>query len=261
MWDGPMVVMKASDMYYPWGSNSTTLRVAGVVGRSLRSRGVAVTVSGTLNGLGFTQTFSGIPALAGNDTGAVEWALIKSEQLAQDDWWNNAGAIKAVGKDYHIVTRQTSLLALEPGMELFEDTAVQNSGNEAGASASLSADWRSTTDSASTTGVTIDNVSLEDLINQVAFVPDQAVVKTVAGSAARMASGRIEIRLGSDMSGTVRAELFDMRGRLVGSHEWAGNSVRQVLTWQPANSLGSGRYTLRVKSGSTVRTFRIAAGL
>jgi hypothetical protein len=262
-WARPMVLMRATDYYSPWGNTSTTLRVAGIADRAPRSRGVTVTVSGTLNGLGFTQTFSGTPSPAGSDTGAVEWALVRSEQLAQDDWWSNANAIKAIGKDYHIVTRQTSLLALEPGMELFEDTAVQNSGNEtAGASASWSVDMRaSPSDSATSAGLTIDNVSLEDLINQVAFVPNQAAAKTVAASTARMVGGRIEIRLGADMSGTVRAELFDMRGRLAGSHEWTDGSVRQVLTWQPANSLGSGRYTLRVKSGSTVRTFRIAAGL
>jgi len=264
----PRAMAKASDFYYPWFQSSLTLRLAGIVDRTFRSRQVVATVTGTMNGLSFTQRIAGTPSLTGLDTGAVEWAHTKAGMLAQSDWWSNAAAIKAVGKDYHIVTRQTSLLALEPGMALWEDTAAQVEQRMASVDMAAVSPFNSMlypgySDSVSTY-LSLDNVSIEDLINQVASVQSPARAVGAARSTARMVGGRIDIRLGSAVGGAVRAELFDMQGRLVDTQVWSAETGRQAFTWQPGSGSGrlsSGRYTLRLKAGNDVQVFRVAAGL
>jgi hypothetical protein len=261
------VMAKSSDRYYPWQPNSVTLRLAGRLDRAARSRGVAVTVTGTIGGLGFTQRITGTPSTVGADTGAVEWALIKAEQLAQENWWENAAAIKAVGKEYHIVTRQTSLLALEPGVELWEDTAAEqteaNSRDGAFSVASSASIVASSDLSYGGSGLSLDDVSLEDLINQVA-VSQTGLRAPSARDVVRVSGNRIELRLASPAQGDVRAELFDMMGRRVASHVWSGDGVRKAFVWDAgsgATKLSSGRYTVRVSVSGTVRVFRVGMGL
>lgn len=255
-------------MPYPYYSNSTRLRVAGKFPahphRSATS--VVVTAEGKLGGLGFTKTMKGwihpTDAMEGN----VQWAFRNSEQLAVDDWQANADAIKAIGKDYHIVTRQTSLLALEPGMELWEDTAsVQQ--NQGGERTTLDASQPTTFGSDGTTGgtadgVNLDDVSLQELIDGTAVLNHAAQLKGRTRAVARLTHSTIQLSLPAvNKTTTVHLALYDLRGALI-SHKTVRNHAGSNLVWDVAESgtgLSHGRYVLKVKVvGGGEHVLRIA---
>jgi hypothetical protein len=106
------------------------LRVAGRTTIEKFKSPMAFRITGKLGGLRFIRNIA-----AGTDYRTVfssyrpdedvQWAWRKSEWLAATDYQANAAAVKAIGKEYHIITKQTSLLALEPGMTLWNDTVNQ----------------------------------------------------------------------------------------------------------------------------------------
>ncbi|MGD9200937.1 MAG: VIT domain-containing protein, partial [Chitinispirillia bacterium] len=99
------------DPYYrPYNPKSTILRIAGVSG-TLQPREVAFNITGRLGGLKFRKNFIASTSLNATTLyGEVQWAFRKSESLAQENYSGNVLTIKAIGKQYHIITRQTSLL-------------------------------------------------------------------------------------------------------------------------------------------------------
>ena len=170
--------------YYGYGDSTMFRLAAKFVPTPLPSQAtIEFTITGKMCGLGFTKKIIADLSSAMGTFDAADkyglWAFRKTEQLAATDWSKNADSIRWIGIDHHIATRQTSLLALEPGMELWKDTinpSNQTTSNTAGGALSEDAKYsaspnRSIQDSLSTS-LNIDGISLQDLIAKKASVLD-----------------------------------------------------------------------------------------
>lgn len=262
-----------------YNANSVLVRIAGRIAIENSGKPVAVNIRGKTGGLWFTCAATAV----GGYTPTVssyrpfvdpQWAFRRSEQLGFDNYIDNAVAIKAIGIDYHIVTRQTSLLALEPGMELWVDSAWQQQQEsvvrtDAGvAGEAMDASWTATSKNggAPTTavgsGVPLDGISLTDILagGDIASVVEQK--EQLRAFSVKAAGAMIHITLPSVYANApVTLRLYDLKGRLVaqksiGRDESAGSTLR----WNIARSvpgLSRGLYTIHVSSGSLKKIFRI----
>ena len=82
-----------------------------------------LTITGLWGGLRFAQELRvDLPSTSGaGAAGAGIWAYQQGEAWARGQVKYDVEAVKKLGKDYHIVNRQMSLLALEPGMDLWAE--------------------------------------------------------------------------------------------------------------------------------------------
>jgi hypothetical protein len=272
-WGGPVmmdggVVMakqralgKSSEMVLPYnyGASSTMLRVAGMPSPARSNPSVTVTIEGKMGGLAFTKVVTGsmLPAVPGTDN--VQWAFRKSEQLANDNWQENGDAIKAIGLDYHIVTRQTSLLALEPGMELWPDTVAPDAGGDAafGAEGVAASDAMMVRNG--TGDLDLDDASLEDLIAQNAPVVNRIAGLSAQVVSARVAGRQITVNLAPVKEKAVVLRLFDLNGRQVWSKILAAGRTEYVIDIATSGiTLSRGSYVLRVVAGGKEHSFKIS---
>lgn len=105
-------------------SSRMLLRIAGQSEHKTLKERVKFTISGKVNGLRFSKEIDAVPfkgtQLPQND---VQWAFRKASM----EWYNTTSDkhqdLKELGKEYHIVTPRTSLIALEPGIELWNDSS------------------------------------------------------------------------------------------------------------------------------------------
>jgi hypothetical protein len=144
--------------------DSIPLRIAGQFKGSGR---VTLLISGVWGGLAFNTEFEvdlGGTSI-GNPLGAGLWAYQKSEVLGRDYATDNVKAVQQLGKDYHIVNRQMSLLALEPGMDLWTDMPSKDGTTTTSTKGATSLDMAPEN---SQTG-SIDKITLENILND--FVP------------------------------------------------------------------------------------------
>jgi hypothetical protein len=152
------------------------------------------------------------------------WAFRKSEQLGMANWSLNADSIRWLGQDYHIVTRQTSLLALEPGMEIWKDTinptnpAATDSkagGASLDATSNTSVSGSHATDPSSVSG-NIDGISLSDLIAKKAAVLGATAGLKKADMALSFSKAGLKIIVPQTMSGReLSVSLYSLSGRLI----------------------------------------------
>jgi hypothetical protein len=227
------------------------------------------TVKGKMGGLGFTKEISaavGSMPHAATVPSEVQHAFRTTEYLATLDWQEYADSIKAIGKHYHIVTRQTSLLALEPGMTMWEDTTAPDQANARGGEAS-SAPFASNAEGAVTDGSgqsaegdVLDEVSLEDLIAGTAVFGERArpaALKPVTVVAAR---NGIAVSIPSRHAGKpVALRLYDVGGRQVMARVVKPGAIRSgTFVWDlRERALAGGHYVLRVRIGAETTTFRL----
>ena len=270
-----------SPYYYTNSLRTGRMRIAGHLSYDDAAEPVAITIRGKLDGLWFTRTITGIgnyQVFSSSYRPIVDpqWAFRKSEQLAFDNYVTNAAAIKALGKDYHIVTRQTSLLALEPGMELFEDSAWQAqqvSSDAKSASAVPSVRDAAVVDqaemtasggasyNATGTGVDFDGVSLDNLLQKsrmAAHVPEtvneQRFAITAAGQMLHLTMAPEQVEAG------VTLRLFDLKGRVVATQKLTAKDFHgSKALWNigAVNGTGHGIYTVQVTGRSIKKVFRI----
>ncbi|MBN1575125.1 MAG: hypothetical protein JW913_01135 [Chitinispirillaceae bacterium] len=260
-----------------YNSNNALVRVAGKLSIENSGKPVAVTVRGKTGGLWFSCAMT----TTGNYSPTVssyqpfidpQWAFRTSEQLVFDDYIGNAAAVKTLGREYHIVTRQTSLLALEPDMKLWEDTSWQQeeptvtAAKIGAASEAMDASYRSTADSAPTSalgsGVDFDGISLEDiLLNKGMAVVEKNTPKRLFSVTSK---GNVIwiTAAGLPSKSVINLRLYDLKGRLVACksvmpYEMNGTTVK----WNFANNaqrLSRGLYTVHVSTGGGLKKiFRI----
>ena len=100
----------ASEPYEP----SCRLYVSGLVKHNTQA---VFEITGDYGGLAFTKRIACTVDRYREETlsGDAIFALHKSEHLYQEDYRNSQDRVRKLGMDYHVATRQTSLLALEPG--------------------------------------------------------------------------------------------------------------------------------------------------
>ena len=199
-----------------------------------------------------------------------QWAFRKSEHLAGLDWQSNADSIKALGLKYHIVTRQTSLLALEPGMTLWQDTLwlQQNNGTVSNSmsGAPVATDAASVmlgaapqgSYSGSGSGLNVDSYSLEQLAGALA-VGGSGIRAAKNDVAATLRGRTLQVTMPSVApSERVAIRLFDARGRQILSKVVIGKDLAGgTLDLSMSSTLARGFYTLRVTSGATSTVLRV----
>ncbi len=254
---------KTSMVWPGYLPNQRVLRFAGALKTQSGNQTVSVTIKGRLGGLAFTKSVHGRIGLFNMDNSSVQHAFRTSEYLASENWRENASQIKALGLDHHMITRQTALLALEPGVEPYKDTAVaEQNGREAGASLA-SDDAKSSSYQAEPGGqtVSIDSMSLEELIDQTVSV-DQKAPKTssVREFGVRAAGRRLMITMPSAVdAAVVKVRLYDLRGRLVASEELdASRAVNGALEWNLNGvRLGSSHHVLKISTAKAEKVFKV----
>ena len=253
------------------------LRVAGKIPQNKLRPTHDFTITGKMGGLGFTRSLT---AIANADASAFDvdkqWPFRYTEYLAAQDWSRYADAIKAAGKSYGIVTRQTSLLALEPGMALWVDTlvpasqpsqTVSSAGGERLAMVSYDAAYSTVQNGVSApqstvgSGMNIDDVALGELISLPLSARGQFAFSGRAGTLVRATRDKLEIVLSAaDRSCGVSVDLYDAKGRLVLTKRL---SIDEVSSGRAAVSLagkgiGAGLYTVRLKSEAGQRLCRVS---
>lgn len=263
-----------SDYY----GSTALLRVAGKIGTNKLAGAHEFSITGKMGGLSFRKEVS---AAADADARAFavdkEWPFRLAEYLAVDDWTANGDQAKSAGKTYHIVTRQTSLLALEPGMAMWDDTLVPAAqpgptGNVTGgvrlATVSADAAYLSTKDGApapqtasSSTGMNIDNVGLDELISAPMGVITGQQGRGPAVATVRMGRVKIEISLPlADRGLSAAVRVYDLAGRLVLARQLtAAETVAGRIALPLADrAIAAGTYALRLTTGGMERQFRVS---
>ena len=264
------------------------LRVAGRVAAENFKSSMAFGISGKLGGLRFTRNLTAstdyLPVFSSyRPDEDVQWAWRKSEWLAASDYQKNAQAVKAIGREYHVVTQQTSLLALEPGMTLWVDTLNQTTPAttipvwSANTSSAVVQDAMSirTMDIATVriggapysyymygNGFNIDSIPMET-ISGVGILPiyggrasGSRTIQLVS-----VAGRKMVVQLPMDQKGRVSVSLYSLTGRLVAAQtidvsQCAGSRLIWDLN-REAGITARGQYVLRVAMGTMEQTFRV----
>ncbi|MBD3320761.1 MAG: hypothetical protein GF350_06675 [Chitinivibrionales bacterium] len=246
-------------VYYPYPQEtSTVLRVAGKCLSESRSS-CTFTITGKMGGLGFTREVTAVPdnMLSANDISNVQWAFRKSEQLATRDWAANAGKVKQIGRDYHIVTRQTSLLALEPRMTLWEDTVSQEQATGGTQRETASLDY---SDTAPSSDNPIDDVSLDELISGATPVEKSSGRSTVTGFSVSTSTSGIELVIPEQFIGqAISIAVFNAQGRKVFGTVLTPGDIHnsRIALDRSRLNLPGGQYTIRIETGAHIRRFQM----
>ena len=276
-----VMVMPARTSAVTSASPEVFMRVAGRASKVEIHKPLQFTIAGKTGGLSFTREITAVSDNQCHDAAImrdVQWAFRKTEWLYADNWLANAGEIKQIGKEYHIVTRQTSLLALEPGMNLWPDTLLSNSTQDAGNSGGVAMRFESSAMMAlpnpgtgfvsdqtyGTTGITVDSIPLDNLTegNTALFAdygrtPSATSFKTGIVS---IKGSNITLQLPPAVSGTIIVALYDLNGRRLASQTIdASRSAggRAIWNLDKGNAFARGNYMLRVTGGGYDKMFRI----
>jgi hypothetical protein len=239
---------------------SSTVRLAG----QFHSGGqLTMTLSGTWGGLKFSKVFTTtLPSRSGAGTsGASIWANQQTEAWGRDTRIDDLIAMQNIGRDYHIVNRQMSLLALEPGMDLWTEmpTKPGQPRNEGavGAGAPVSMDAKF-----AMPGANLDSASLEAILNgTVSGIKSSLIPKLGNGEVAvSQTNGMVHFSWSPSNSGNLaRFQILDISGRKVAelsairSGSRNGNLFR--ADWNGPSRTGT--YILRAKSGVTTQTSKL----
>ncbi|MBD3419870.1 MAG: hypothetical protein GF398_07120 [Chitinivibrionales bacterium] len=252
----------SSLMPYPyWGEPSVMLYVAArAKGKSPLSGPYPFSISGTLGGLSFTKDITARPLADGGSASDVQWSFRKSEGLAQNGWHDNAARIKEIGKNYHIVTRQTSLLALEPWMKMWTDTNTTREQQNAGFNDAIAPQAAMTGGGGQS--YALNDVSVSELIGMtpvdiVRASQDVSPIRSI------VTAYGISIKLPVSLRNTdVHLSLFQVDGSRVASQVFASGSLRSDnLMWRldTFNRLGDSFYILEIKSGDIHKRLKLPA--
>ena len=244
--DGLILTSRAIDgFYYPYYPSKTDLNVAAKTDRFSNIKDFDFNISGKIGGLNFTRKVT-VSALFSNisQPDNVHWAFTYAEGSSV-----TAEQIKKTGIDYHIVTRNTALLALEPGMELWKDTVVQTQQTADAAAVKLGA----RTDTTVQNSNSIDSLSLEDIFNGNVSVKEGSFEKKTSNISLRLLRTGLEINFTSlPEFENINLELFDLKGRIVASRMITKSNLSgRTFLWKAGSgdlNLSKGFYTLTVKS-------------
>jgi hypothetical protein len=216
-----------------------------------------------------TYTFE-MPGLCG-PTAAFEpeeqyglWAFRKSEQLSQTNLSLNADSIRWLGQDRHIITRQTSLLALEPGMELWKDTLNPenpSSGEKMSVDAggSFSSVAPNTTDPNSISG-NMDGISIDELIARKSPVLKSTPVARKTDMTLGFSKAGAMVAAPYSMTGNdLTISLFSLQGRLLATkHIRTTKGAASTLTVRFGFSMMyKGMYIIKAKIGSVEKMLSV----
>ncbi len=252
----------SSKMIAPWYYNQFDSIPIYISGKYSGSGAIKAEISGKIGGLHFKELRTGnlSSATGAASSGASIWSYQKSEELSQDYAHYGELQIKQIqklGKDYHVMNRQLSLLALEPGMQLWDSLPNQQTNQTAAVTVSgpRSSDEALVSDKmALGTQLNIDSLSLADILNnEVSGLQESIMQGLVSGLTVQSKGKAILFSLnpsGSKKMTNLKFQILDLQGKQVkqlGS-EISGTQIN--ATWN-AEAAKPGIYVVNV-SGSSV---------
>ena len=232
IWGGPYGPIDSASLRFSGtfqGSGTVTLKAAGIWG-----------------GLRFAKEFAvSLDASGASADGAALWANLKAEDLGRD-WANyDPASVQKLGFDFHVVNRQVSLLALEPGVKLWENLpAKENASNRSGSPVT------SAKDALGGGGMNLDQADLDALVGaRISGVrPGPASPALREGLSVRGRSGISSIEwILPGTTATARFRILDLSGREVAVLAAARSGDRFTAAWKAARK---GTYILRAESGA-----------
>jgi hypothetical protein len=250
---------------YRYSGDSAMFRLAGKLGSVPYSGTLDFTITGKMNGLGFrknvTVDAASFQAITARDDQSEQyglWAFRKAEQLAGVNWSLNADSIRLVGLDHHIVTRQTSLLALEPGMELWKDTINPQPSNTEGGALAADASEKSGTSAmrvadSLAASMNLDGIPLADLIAKKAAVLETGHSAVKADISLSLSKAGVKVDVPQFLGGReLTVSLLTLQGRLVATKRFSttqgmGGAFKVNFG---ANAAGKGMYLIKAKIGT-----------
>jgi hypothetical protein len=244
------------------------LRVAGRAPIHWGKKSVPVTMSGKIGGLRWTKQITGIadagPMCPSRPVDQdVQWAFRKCESFSMYDI-SAAETIKQTGKEYHIVTPQTSLLALEPGVKLWEDTLGATNSQQTPVTGGVTVLSIMPNPSGAIVireraGLSIDSLSFADLLAESGIsggTNDQPL-----GNPLQLMGKKVVFTVPSFITGQLTLSLYDLSGRRITSRSVDASHYTGIpLVWDISGewSLGApGQYIVRISGKSYERVYKI----
>ncbi len=243
----PIMLAKQALSIWPGYPTRDTTRIY-MAGRYTSPGERNLSVTGVINGLSFTADYRINLALRSGPSQAGKlWAYIRSEALNGPDE-KSIEAVKNLGKKYHIVNRQMSLLALEPGMTLWDSLPAGERTNAEGTQRLAIAAPTVTTDQnipSAYVGTPLDSMSLEEILGlQIASI--------IPGG--NSAGARLEIETAPGRRLLVLAGVSDPTGWRLSVRDIRGKSVAQPRFKSTGNRLEA-----RFGSGNLRGTYWVVA--
>ncbi len=260
---GPMLMVdpavrttEISTLYYWKAPESSFVRLAGQFHAGGK---LSMELTGTWGGLKFSELFTtDLPFRSGAGyIGASLWANQQTEAWGRDAGSDNLIAMQKLGRAYHVVNRQMSLLALEPGAELWTDMPSNpgQAGNTGIANAipSVNSDAK-----IAMSGANLDSASLEEILKAVVSGIKPMLAQKLNGSklAVSQANGVTRFLFSAPGLGNfAHFQILDLTGKqlaLVPGVKF-GNAFQ--AEWKGAGRTGT--FILQAKSGKTVQTSKL----
>lgn len=246
--NGPRTLAKNASSYLPAANSpeSTSVRISG---RYQAGGRVNLAITGRWGGLAFSWKASAdLPAGMGTDSrGGAIWAYQRTEALGRDYETDNTAAIRKLGKDYAIVTRQTSLLALEPGMDLWAEFPTKPVQGSAEASTSVIKDA-----GYAVNGANLDLASLEEILDGSILGIRPARSGTDGDGEFAFSRSHGSFRLSWSPPGNAQSARFlilDAHGRMVDEFRATRNGKAFAGEWRSQGRTGI--YFLVAKAGNS----------
>ena len=239
--------------YYGYNPDSTVVRVSG----QYQSGGTAsILMSGLWGGLRFSQEYSvSLPNSTGAGTdGAAIWAIQQSEAWGRDYSVDRLGDIQKLGRDFHIVNQQMSLLALEPGAQLWTDmpSKLGTTGSTERLSIGAPVSDQKILTTFMAQGDNLDAASLEDILNSTILAVEKPGPNKFNHGTLSLeeSSGSIHISWALT-SGETQAhfQIMDISGKRIVELTATRQGQTYNTEWKPMARVGS--YYLIAKSGHT----------
>jgi hypothetical protein len=249
-------------MYYPSTyMNIRNLRIAGHLASSY-TKSFKVSIKGKLGGMWFTKELVVKPdfnpaSSAYRNLNDVSHAFTSAKYYAMTNLTKNWQSIIDVGVKYGITTTQTSLLALEPGVALWTDTVVNTETTGAirltnQVAIKATADMVRVESNSVSDGISIDNISLKDLMNlDLMPVINRKNIQGLKSVAISMSNNRINLVVPSAKAGILTARMFDLNGKLVFSKDLSlsgGINSLSIDMRDNSKAIRSGNYLMTLSS-------------
>ena len=251
----------------PTSRDSLKLRISGQYDRY---QNAALRITGTWGGLRFEQSLqASLPNFSRAGSGGSSlWSYQQTEAWGRDADPDDVPAFQKLATDYHVMNRQMSLLALEPGMELWDSLPNgQNQTTTGGvrimstASNGVSADMMMISTGYPIVSVpgylTLDSLSLEDILLGRAPLSIQQQRIANFDFSIRQQNGSICEFYATTGSTPPQFEIMDLSGRKVARLESNRNGDTWVATWNSSGRRGGFYAIARAGERTVSRKFAV----
>lgn len=256
----------ASDAMLPYQRPSLDTVVLRLSGRYQGSGSVTFAVTGIWGGLRFSQEFKAdLPASSGAGLlGAGIWAYQQTEYWGRSMVKIGLDAYKALGREYHIVNRQMSLLALEPGVPLWTEMPAKDGGTASGGreltSGAPASDGMIAV-AGQTTAASLDKASLEDILNGTVGVngPVAALARGAGDLTLRRIGGSVSLAWALPGAGSEAAtfRILDLAGKTVAELVGTRTAAGYAAEWRNAGKPGLHLVVARAGGRTAVKRLAI----